>query len=83
MTVDLRVSLADGTLVSATEPGHPAKVEVADLLPAVADACRGMRVGDRVRLMVPGEKAYGLAGKPPAIGPNQAMEYDLRLVGAE
>ncbi len=83
VTLDLRVSLADGTLVSATEAGKPVKVDVADLLPAVADACRGMRVGDRVRLMVPGEKAYGLAGKPPVIGPNQALEYELGLVGAE
>jgi FKBP-type peptidyl-prolyl cis-trans isomerase len=82
ITVRVRVCLADGTLVKATEPGQTVTVATADLLPALADACRGMKVGGHWRLVLPPE-VYGLAGKPPLIGPNQAVIYNLELVGAQ
>jgi FKBP-type peptidyl-prolyl cis-trans isomerase len=81
--VNLKVSLADGTLLKATEPGMQLKLAVADCLPALIDASRGMKVGGVWRVLIPPEKAYGLAGKPPLIGPNESVEYEIELFAAE
>jgi FKBP-type peptidyl-prolyl cis-trans isomerase len=80
---NLRVSLADGTLVKSTDGDQTEKIATADLLPALIDAVHGMRVGTKCRIWLPPDKAYGLTGKPPVIGPNQAVEYEFELVNAE
>jgi FKBP-type peptidyl-prolyl cis-trans isomerase len=79
----LRVSLADGTLVNSTEGDQIEKIDTADALPALMDAVRAMRVGTKCRIWLPPDKAYGLTGKPPEVGPNEAIEYEFELVGAE
>jgi FKBP-type peptidyl-prolyl cis-trans isomerase FklB len=80
---NLRVSLADDTLVKNTEGDQTEKINAADALPALMEAVRGMRVGTRCRIWLPPEKAYGLPGKPPVIGPNEAIEYEFELSNAE
>jgi FKBP-type peptidyl-prolyl cis-trans isomerase FklB len=83
ITANFTVSLADGTLVRASEPGHPLTIPTWRLLPAVREAIHGMPVGAKWRLLIPAERAFGLAGKPPVIGPNQALAFELELVSAE
>jgi peptidylprolyl isomerase len=39
----------------------------------------GMKVGERRRLTIPSSLAYGAAGSPPKIGPNQALIFDIDL----
>jgi peptidylprolyl isomerase len=39
----------------------------------------GMKVGERRRLTIPANLAYGAAGSPPKIGPNQALIFDIDL----
>jgi FKBP-type peptidyl-prolyl cis-trans isomerase len=80
---NLRVSLADGTLVQEISGDKTEKVDAGDTIPALMDAIRGMRVGGKCRVWLPSDKAYGLAGKPPVIGPNQAIEYEFELSNAE
>jgi FKBP-type peptidyl-prolyl cis-trans isomerase len=80
---NLRVALADGTLVQETSADKTEKIEAGDVLPALMDAIRGVRVGGKYRIWLPPDKAYGLAGKPPVIGPNQAIEYEFELLNAE
>jgi FKBP-type peptidyl-prolyl cis-trans isomerase len=80
---NLRVSLADGTLIKTTDDDKTEKIATADALPALMDAVRGMRVGTRCRIWLPPDKAYGLTGKPPLIGPNEAIECEFELVNAE
>jgi FKBP-type peptidyl-prolyl cis-trans isomerase len=80
---NLRVSLADGTLVRATDADQTEKLTAADGLPALMDAIRGMKIGSKCRIWLPPDKAYGLTGKPPVVGPNQALEYEFELVNAE
>jgi len=80
---NLRVSLADGTLVQETAPDKTDKIDAAGTLPALMDAIRGMKVGCKCRVWLPPDKAYGLPGKPPVIGPNQAIEYEFEILTAE
>jgi FKBP-type peptidyl-prolyl cis-trans isomerase len=80
---NLRVSLADGTLVTAGDADQAEKVAATDMMPALMDAIRGMKVGTAARVWLPPDKAYGLTGRPPVIGPNQAVEYEFELVDAQ
>ena len=80
---NLRVSLADGTLVTASDADQPQNVAAGDAMPALMDAIRGMKIGTRVRVWLPPDKAYGLTGRPPVVGPNQAIEYELELIDAQ
>jgi peptidylprolyl isomerase len=39
----------------------------------------GMKVGERRRLTIPADLAYGAQGSPPKIGPNEALIFDIDL----
>src|SRR5262245_18114061 len=41
---------------------------------------KGMRKGGRRELVIPPEQAYGAAGSPPAIGPNETLIFVVDLV---
>jgi FK506-binding nuclear protein len=41
---------------------------------------KGMRVGDKRKLVIPPDMAYGKKGAPGAIPPNAWLEFDIELV---
>jgi peptidylprolyl isomerase len=53
------------------------------VIPGWEQGVEGMKVGGRRELIVPPELAYGEAGAPPAIGPNETLVFvvDLLEVG--
>ena len=77
------VALADGTVVDGSEDDKPARFPTLRLPPAVLEAIRPMRIGSKWQIALPPEQAHGLAGKPPVIGPNQALLVDVELLGVE
>ncbi len=43
----------------------------------------GMKVGGRRKLIIPGDKAYGPAGRPPSIKPNETLVFIVDLVAIQ
>ena len=52
------------------------------VIPGWDEGVEGMKVGGRRELVIPADKAYGEAGSPPAIGPNETLVFVIDLVKA-
>jgi peptidylprolyl isomerase len=53
------------------------------VIPGWDQGVAGMRVGGRRELVIPPDLAYGPAGSPPAIGPNETLVFAVDLVEVE
>jgi peptidylprolyl isomerase len=54
-----------------------------EVIPGWDQGVEGMRVGGRRELIVPPSLAYGSAGAPPSIPPNETLVFVVDLLGAE
>ncbi len=72
--------LIDGTVFdSSRERGEPVTFGLQQVIPGWTEGLQLMNEGDRYRLYIPPELAYGENG-PPSIGPNQALIFDVKLI---
>jgi FKBP-type peptidyl-prolyl cis-trans isomerase FklB len=69
---------ADGTPIAGE---RAAEVRIASLLDGAQALIGQMRVGDRWFILVPPDRAYGLGGREPDIGPNETIIIDIELLG--
>lgn len=53
------------------------------VIPGWEQGVEGMKVGGRRELTIPSELAYGPAGSPPAIGPNETLIFVIDLLAAK
>lgn len=54
-----------------------------EVIPGWDQGVEGMKVGGRRELTIPPDLAYGEAGSPPAIGPNETLIFVVDLLAVE
>jgi FKBP-type peptidyl-prolyl cis-trans isomerase len=73
-------ALTDGTVFDASaNHGGPASFGVGQVIKGWTEALQLMKEGDKFKLYIPAELAYG-ENAPPAIGPNQILVFEVELV---
>ena len=81
--VNYRGTKTDGSEFDATEPGHPAKLKLAALIPGWRETLKLMATGSKWQIVIPPQLAYGERGAGSDIGPNEALIFDVELVAVE
>ena len=73
--------LIDGTVFdSSVERGVPASFGVTQVIPGWVEALQLMHEGDKWRLYIPSDLAYGPNGAGGVIGPNMTLILDVELL---
>jgi FKBP-type peptidyl-prolyl cis-trans isomerase FklB len=81
VTVNYRGMLIDGTEFDSTYAhGKPASFTVDKVIRGWQYVIPRMHVGDRWKVVIPPQLAYGEDGALPRIGPNQALVFDIELL---
>lgn len=75
-----------GTLINGTEfdssfnRGEPATFPVGGVIPGWQEVLKLMKEGARWQVFIPAELAYGERGAGDAIGPNEALIFEIELI---
>jgi len=81
VTVNYRGMLVDGTEFDSTwAHGAPVSFTVDKVIPGWQDVIPRMHVGDRWKVVIPPQLAYGEEGALPRIGPNEALVFEIELL---
>jgi FKBP-type peptidyl-prolyl cis-trans isomerase len=65
---------------SSRDRGQPAEFSLRGVIPGFSEALTHMKPGARWKVFIPPELAYGEQGAGDAIGPNEALIFDLELL---
>ena len=82
VTTHYHGTLIDGTVFdSSVERKQPASFGVSQVIAGWTEALQMMQVGDKWRLFVPSDLAYGLSPRPGGkIGPNAVLIFEVELL---
>ena len=81
VTVNYDGKLTDGTTFDASaKHGGPAKLKVNQVVPGWTEALTRMKVGDKWKIVLPPNLAYGAEGYPPIIPPQSVLVFELELL---
>ena len=82
VTVHYHGTLIDGTVFdSSVERGQPASFPVNGVIKGWVEALQLMHVGDKWKLFIPSELAYGERGAGGDIGPYSTLIFEVELLG--
>lgn len=75
-------TLIDGTVFdSSVNRGEPIEFNVGGVISGWTEALQLMKVGDKWKLYIPYQLAYGANGAGGVIGPYQALIFEVELLG--
>jgi FKBP-type peptidyl-prolyl cis-trans isomerase FklB len=84
VTVHYHGTLIDGTVFdSSVERGQPATFPVNGVIKGWVEALQLMKVGDKWKLFIPSELAYGSRGAGGDIGPNEVLIFEVELLSID
>lgn len=79
--VNYEGKLVDGNVFdSSIKRGKSVEFAVGSVIPGWVEALQLMQVGEKVKLYIPSELAYGAEGMPPVIPPNSVLIFDVELI---
>ena len=82
VTVHYHGMLTDGTVFdSSVERGQPATFGVTQVIKGWTEALQLMSVGDKWKLTIPSDLAYGDQSPSAAIGPGSTLIFEVELLG--
>lgn len=82
--VNYHGTLIDGSVFdSSVERGAAVKFQVNRVIAGWTEALQMMKVGDKWRLTIPAELAYGAQSPSPKIPANSALVFEVELIGVE
>ncbi len=75
-------SFSTGEVFDSSEGRDPITFELGAgrVIPGWDQGIAGLQIGERARLTIPPDLAYGETGAAPAIGPNETLVFDVQLV---
>jgi len=73
--------LPNGTVFdSSVDRGEPISFDLDKVIAGWTEGLQLMQEGAQYRFTIPSGLAYGVAGSPPKIGPNQTLMFDVELI---
>jgi len=84
VTVNYRGTFVDGKeFDSSFKRGRPAEFPVTGVIPGWTEALEKMKVGSEWKVFIPANLAYGPNGRPPMMGPNETLIFEVDLLGVK
>jgi FKBP-type peptidyl-prolyl cis-trans isomerase FklB len=81
VTVHYEGKLTDGTVFdSSIKRNEPVDLPVSGVIPGWVEALQLMHVGEKIKLYIPSELAYGAQSPSPTIPANSVLVFDLQLL---
>lgn len=82
VTVNYRGTFVNGQeFDSSYKRGRPAEFPVTGVIPGWTEALEKMKVGSKWDVYVPSNLAYGPNGRPPLVGPDETLVFEVELLG--
>lgn len=77
-------TLIDGKVFDSSQrTGQPVSFQVNGVIPGWTEALQLMHVGDKWRIFIPSELAYGARGAGDLIGPHAVLVFDVELLAIQ
>lgn len=81
VTVHYEGKLTDGSVFdSSIQRGSPIDLPVSGVIPGWVEGLQLMHVGEKYKLYIPSELAYGAQSPSPSIPANSVLVFDLELI---